>query len=622
MTFNHIVLQNILRDKWTYVSYFLSSVFSILVFFLFLITAFHPMLDGVDPDSTLGITMIGSSMIVYVFSFVFIVYSMLAFLKKKMKSLGIFMISGASMKQIQKMIFRENIFIAFAAIVTSILFGLIISPLFLMAMKNVFGAEDFGMYFPIQAVMLTIVLFTILFLILSKFITKFIKKEEAVQLLKVDTTQEKMIKLAPIRLAVSILITAATVLCLKYGQSIDFIGSIVESLGVFFYVITFASLLLTIYLAFTQGMLFITLSLQKRRSYFKKINILFVSNLKAKGRSYAHIIFLSTILLLAVFIGTSVLYSTYHNVEESTESVYPYSLQYVSLPHNSSSQVNQDIEFIKETFEHENETYTSYQSTFKSDEERRIGFLSNTDFNSLGEHPIIDLDIDEYYVVAGYEGVIPDTELIKDYLTEDLKLTGIQEELILTTSLQNVYYVLPDKLYEALDYPENQVFAYELPNWTDKLDVIQKIEKEVDTAPDEHLVTSKVSLYDTEKFVKRISFFIGFMLSLIFLSAAMSILYFYLQTSLAGEREKYIGIRKIGLSLKEICSVVTKELAILIFIPFVFATVLLFTVLLSIRKTLSPAFFQMTMMGVGIFSVLFILSFVIIRKTYLKKIVE
>src|SRR5699024_9850549 len=143
----------------------------------------------------------------------------------------------------------------------------------------------------------------------------------------------------------------------KYGQSIDFIGSIVESLGVFFYVITFASLLLTIYLAFTQGMLFITLSLQKRRSYFKKINILFVSNLKAKGRSYAHIIFLSTILLLAVFIGTSVLYSTYHNVEESTESVYPYSLQYVSLPHNSSSQVNQDIEFIKETFEHENETY-------------------------------------------------------------------------------------------------------------------------------------------------------------------------------------------------------------------------------------------------------------------------
>ena len=35
MTFNHLVIQNILRDKWTYISYFLSSVFSILVFFFF-----------------------------------------------------------------------------------------------------------------------------------------------------------------------------------------------------------------------------------------------------------------------------------------------------------------------------------------------------------------------------------------------------------------------------------------------------------------------------------------------------------------------------------------------------------------------------------------------------------
>ena len=620
MSFNQIVIQNILRDKWTYISYFLSSVFSILIFFLFLITAFHPMLGAINPNSSLGMTMIGSSMIVYVFSFVFIVYSMLAFLKKKTKSLGVFMISGASMKQIQKMVFRENMFIAAAAIVTSVLLGLIISPLFLMAVKNVLGADQFGMYLPIQAVAVTIILFTILFIIVSQFTTRFIKKEEAVQLLKADVTQEKVIKPAPIPFLLSFVVTILALFCLKYGESVPFIASLIESVGVGFYLITFASLLLTVYLLTTQGMLFMTLALQRRHSYMKKTNMLFVSNLKAKGNSYAYIIFLLAILLLAVFIGTSVLYSTYYNVEESTESVYPYSFQYVSLPDNSTSQVEQDLAFIQATFEQENETYLSYQSAFKSDHERRIGFLSNSNFNSLGKHSKIELSTDEYYTVVGYDGVVPDTKLIQDYVTENLKLKGIQDKLILTTSLQNVYYVLPDQLYETLDYPENKVFAYELPHWTTKLKVIQKIEKEVDTIPGERLVTSKISLYDTEKFINRISFFIGFMLSLIFLSAAMSILYFYLQTSLEGERKKYLGIRKIGLSVKEVRSVVSKELAILIFVPFGFASTILFGTLAALRNSISPTFFQMSGIGVSVFFLLFMFSFFILRKVYVTRL--
>ncbi|MDN6408920.1 MAG: FtsX-like permease family protein, partial [Tetragenococcus halophilus] len=200
MSFNHIVIQNILRDKWTYISYFLSSVFSILIFFLFLLTALHPMMSRINPDSTLGLTIILCSFIVYIFSFVFIVYSMLAFLKKKTKTLGIFMISGASMKQIQKMVFRENMLIAIAAIITAILSGLILSPLFLMIVKNVLQADDFGMYFPVQAIVATLVLFSLLFFIISRFTTRFIKKEEAVQLLKADVTQEKEITPAPFKL--------------------------------------------------------------------------------------------------------------------------------------------------------------------------------------------------------------------------------------------------------------------------------------------------------------------------------------------------------------------------------------------------------------------------------------
>lgn len=320
--------------------------------------------------------------------------------------------------------------------------------------------------------------------------------------------------------------------------------------------------------------------------------------------------------------STSVLYSSYYNVEEDTEASYPYSFQYISLPNNSLSQKQNDIEFIEETLQQTGEEYELFQAEFKTDEERRIGFVSNSNFNLLGTHEAIELSENEYYVIAGNEGTTPNTDIIEDYFEEVLYFKGQDNQMMLTTGLRNQYFVIPDSMYEAMDYPVYDIFAYELENWTEQLDTAEKIEAHVYTQPGERLITSKISLYDTQLFIRSILFFLGFMLSLIFLSAALSILYFYLQTSLIEEKDKYSGIRKVGLSIKEISSIVKKELAILIFVPFTFATMLLFTVLFSFRDLLSGAFFQVTAAGMGVFLLLFILSFFIIQKTYLKKIVE
>ncbi|AHN23950.1 hypothetical protein T479_02995 [Lysinibacillus varians] len=79
-----------------------------------------------------------------------------------------------------------------------------------------------------------------------------------------------------------------------------------------------------------------------------------------------------------------------------------------------------------------------------------------------------------------------------------------------------------------------------------------------------------------------------------------------------GEKAKYTGIRKIGLSVKEVRSVVTKELAMLVFIPFTFASILLVCVMFSMRNMISSSFYEMTAMGISIFLLLFIGSFFII----------
>lgn len=613
MKFNDIVVQNILRDKWTYISYFLSSVFSILVFFLFSITAFHPMLAEIDTSSTLGLSMMLASFFIYVFSFIFIIYSLYAFLKKKTKSLGVFMITGASMKQIRKMIFRENMLIGGAAIVTAVVLGLIISPLFLMVAKRVLQADQFGMYVPITAIVLTISLFTILFFVVSNFMTRFINREEAIQLLKADVTTEKVITPAPGKLLLSLIASGFLLISLKLEISW------VLSFDTFYYMALFVSLLFAIYFTITQGTLLTIRILEKRPFYFRKTNMLFVSNLKAKGRSHAHLIYLLTVLLLGVFLCTSVLYSSYYSVKEKTESLYPYSFQYTSLPGNTSEE--KDIDFIESTLD-KSGNYDAYYSAFKTDQQRRIAFMSVSNYNALGLHEAITLEDDEYFVVAGNEGVLPSTEAIHDYSLGNLKYAGLEEQIILMTGFQNVYYVLPDAIYETIDFPIYKVFAYELENWVDKTAVDETIATKINTEPGMHLFSSKIDLYNTEKFVKSIMFFIGFMLSLIFLSAAMSILYFYLQTSLDGEKAKYMGIRKIGLSVRELSSVVTKELAMLVFIPFTFASLLLTGVIFGMRSMISASFYQMTTIGIGLFLVLFIVSFLMIRRGYLKKLIN
>ncbi|PFB71149.1 FtsX-like permease family protein [Bacillus cereus] len=615
MSFNHIVLQNILRDKWTYISYFLSSVFSILIFFLFSIIAFHPMVATIQIGSTLSLVMMLTSFIVYIFSFVFIIYSMFSFLKKKTKNLGIFMITGASMQQVRKMLFRENMFIASIAILTAIVLGLVIAPLFLMITKRVLQASSFGMYIPVQAIALTTILFTILFCIVSKFITRFINKEEAVLLLKTDVTQEKLITPAPGKLLLSVITSGF--LALSLILELNWI----ESPGMVYYLLLFVSSLLAIYFIITQGMLLSIRVLQKHPSYYKKTNMLYVSNLKAKGRSHAHLIYLLTILLLGVFLCTNVLYSSYYNIDKRVESLEPYSFQYISLPGNKPESEQEDVSFIEHTLAKQGK-YEAYYSAFKTDKNQNIGFMSVSNYNAFSIHKTLFLKNDEYYVVAGYQNILPSVELIHDYPFGELKYAGIEKRNILMSGVQKVYYIVPDAVYETIDYPIFKVFSYEVEHWTEKNELAETIFSKITPIQYERQIHSKINLYDTEKFTVSLLFFIGFMMSLIFLSAAMSILYFYLQMALEGEKEKYAGIRKLGFSIKELASVVTKELATLIFIPFVLASILLCGIMFGLRNQFSSALYGVTAIGVGIFLLLFVISFFIIRRSYLKKLMN
>lgn len=613
MSFNHIVVQNILRDKWTYVSYFLSSMFSIIIFFLFTVIAFHPSLNSMDPDSTLGISLMLASMLVYLFSFIFIAYSIMAFLKKKTKTLGIFMITGASMKQIRTLVFRENILIGVMAIIAAIVLGLVITPLFLMGAKVVLKAETFGMYIPIKAIVLTVGLFLVLFVVISKIMTRFINKEASIQLLKSDIVIEKSIKSHYLLLIISITISATLAYLLKIDHDI------VVSFGILYYIVFFASILSTIYLIISQGMRFLLKIFEKSPAYMRKTNMLLASNLNAKMKSHANMLFLITILISGVFLCTSILFSSYYNVAKDSEANYPYSFQYIADPKADASMVKADVEYLEKQLS----TVDSqkYFIEFKSNEDKRLGYMSVSNYNLL-KNQTVSLNNNEFIAVAGNNKLAPITNIDEDHYLKHLKLASVDERNLLSTGFQQTYFIVPDHLYNNIDYPVYKTYVFELDKWTTHTELARTIIEEIPTISQQRYVASKIDLYDSELFVKSVMFFIGSMLSLIFLSAAMSILYFYLQTTLLQEKEKYLGIRKLGLSKKELFTVVSKELAILIFVPFAIAITMLFVTLFAMRTMVSTTFLKVSLMSSVCFFILFFVSYLFIRKNYFKRLLS
>ncbi len=87
MTFWQFAFKNVTRNSRAYFAYFVSSSFSIAVFFSFAVYLFHPKLQNFSMISEISGLMIFSEVIIVLFSFFFLLYSIGSFLKSSEKAI-------------------------------------------------------------------------------------------------------------------------------------------------------------------------------------------------------------------------------------------------------------------------------------------------------------------------------------------------------------------------------------------------------------------------------------------------------------------------------------------------------------------------------------------------------
>lgn len=577
MTLFEFAWKNISRDKRNYIYYFINCVFSVFVFFLFSVLSFHPALEVIDANSSMGLTLAAGEAVSVAFSICFISYSMGCFLKNRSRQLGLITILGASKKQINRLVFMENMLVGFLSIVAGILFGLVFSKFFLDIANRMIGVSEFVFYFPTQAILLTVVIMGLVFFGIAYFTPKFIRKKEVVKLLKAEVKDDKQQKVVPA--LVFFLILAPILLWALVGKS-DFARSMQESFFLPFFLIVVA--VLGTYLFFSFGM---RLWLGVQRKSRSNVRLLCIGDQRAKLKTNAQSMTISTLLYAAAFFAVIVLFSMSTNVKSETEKILPYAMTYNTWAEDANA--TYDLAVIEDELRDLPGYKTADVHLWYPNAESRSPIMSQSDYNQimdfLEREPVFVSDTGVYLVTGNADEVLKavpsSTEEFLQSNHLSLSVEGHSDQVITLTGFTNGICVVSDDVFASLkpQLAEKIITAFLYDNWENNSESPNAIFTALETTLEkgDANVVSAYHYYRSSQIQNNLMLYIGGMLSFVFLLAVASFIYSRLYSELDAECRKLKGIVKIGLSRKELSMVLNRFIFLILCVPFGLALVYL-----------------------------------------------
>lgn len=279
MTFHQFAIHNVKRNARAYFAYFLSSTFSVITFFVYMMFLFHPDIHKSPMGELTKWGMQGAAWVTFIFSFLFIFYSIHAFIRSRLKEFALLLILGITKRQLRRLIIVENMLIGSLATILGILFGMLFAKLFLLVGSKAMEMEVLPFYLPWKAIGITLAAFLILFFLLG-FITVFlIRQKTALTLLQgqKETRLEPRASIFFVLLSMSCLSIAYWLFQKELNQGRIMIILLLNIVGTYYF--------------FRQVSLFLIQVLKKSRFYWQGLRMLWVTELAYKLKDNARMFF-------------------------------------------------------------------------------------------------------------------------------------------------------------------------------------------------------------------------------------------------------------------------------------------------------------------------------------------
>jgi ABC-type antimicrobial peptide transport system permease subunit len=576
MSFLQFAWNNVRRNARAYSAYFLSSSFAVMIFFTYAIFIFHPDLAKSDLGETVKIGMKAADYVVFIFSFLFILYSMSAFLKVRQQEFGILTILGAEGKQLNRLLFLENMIIGAASIVTGLGSGLLLAKAFLLTGAKVVELEALPFYLPWEAMQLTVAAFVGLFLLISLLTPFFVRQKRVLALLQ-GTSKPKPEPKASILLALlsaSSFIGAFYLMRLKLTEVTMILILLLGMVGTYF--------------LFTQLSVLIIRLLKKNRLFFwRGTNLLWVSEMAYKMKDNARMFFMVTIVITMASSAVGIVLTIdQENKREFTENPFSFtSFAYSSLQGTDRQPV---VEKIDQELNHAGVKYEKiktatillqFQETMYS--MGGMNVMRESDYNRLDVlHSEQAASLNPHEAIFIIDKRAPDKEKLKNLhqLTPEkgrhpfTVVKHVEKTIIFGPGTSNTV-VIADSIFEQLkqDKPEYTTILYFVPAWSKHHSPMSssleaKLSKKlVEDKEIAGFFSSRAEMYLSTKQATNVISFIGVFIAAIFSIFTASLLYFKLYTDLNQDSPMYHGLSKIGLRVQEMEKAVTIQIAILFF---------------------------------------------------------
>lgn len=632
MTFRQFAFNNVKRNTRQYLSYFFSCMFSVAVFYIYAVLMFHPEIQNHSFRDVVqnGITAV--EVIIFGFSFLFVLYSTGAFIKSRKKEYGILMTLGISKRQLNRMLILENTLIGLISIIAGMLVGTLFANLFIMGFSNLLGMDSsLGFQISWKAPVLTFVCYMIMFEFNSLFVVWTLRLNSIVHLFHSARGPLKTPRFSWILALLGFgLVVAAYYLA--WTSDLTTIG--LRMLPILALVIPGT------YLLFTQfSILFIHLLKKNKSVYFKETNLLTISDLGYKLKDHARLLFFVTILSAVAFTASGVIYGIFKSAENEAAALIPQDVSLVSKGEENINRMDEEVNKVKQAFEEENVRYETFtadltQAEILSDNsEFWVDMMPFSYYQALLEfqdkQPGQPLAEDEIYVMftqfeMSVSNQMPDTVTLKsENHQQDFKTKAIPT--IVNANYHTRYtVVVPDSVYEtylsvAEPNEHYRYVAFTIDRWTSHAELIE----DTLSRPDREIVTgidSRSNIYLVLREAFSYALFFGLFVSILFFLAAGSILYFKLYQDLDRDVQQYRALYRIGLTIKEMKKVATQQVAYLFFLPFIIAGIHAGFAFKALQNMLASSVFLPSVIIISGFFIIYAIYFFFIRGLYISKI--
>lgn len=649
MNMKDLAFSNVKNRKRSYGAHFFSSSFAVMIFFIYAILIYHPQLkDGIQATSpsmakfaTMGMQV--SQYVIVIFSFFFIMYSVSAFLQTRKKEFGLMMMLGMTNRQLNRLLFIENMIIGCLSIVTGIAAGLLFSKVFL------FGAEkllmlDKGLKFfiPWKGVGLTFGIFFLVFIIISLFTSRFVRVNEMIELLKGDRKPKKEPKPSIFLSFLALLfIGASYILVYLFATEPSF-----AELHILLAVVLFA--IIGTYFLFSQLNVYVMKKLQKNESFlFRRTNMLTIPELTYRMRDNSNMFFMIAIVSAVAFTAVGTIAAAGNQVN-LVKTGNPYAMYYHS--HSNNEQEKEHVALIEKEMsdagfankkanlaikplpdiEGQNYMEVMSVSTFNKTSQLFNGQQISLSGNDAVLIPGTIMNDVDFKTTA--DGI--DTLLIGE-LNEEIHVSDMINELIVPQyRFSSIIAVIPDDVYDRIPISaqeeddfrnEQHLIGYVVDDILKTTNVSQTIFNKIYQSEDvmyngSFSFHSLAQDYIMSKQMNGILLIVGLLVGIVFFVSASSFIYFRLYSDVDRDRRQYRMISKLGLTRKELSKVLTTQLFILFFAPIIVACVHSGMAFFALQQLLKDmwSIAGITLIVLAFFLALQIVYYLIIRWRYVK----